>query len=255
MRDFGIVTIVQCRAGSSRLKGKALKPLAGRPMLSHVLSRAKEVGCPVVLATSTAPGDGPVERLGTKEGVKVFRGDEKDVLSRVAGAARRYRARIVARVTGDCPLFAPDVARLVMELFIQGGYDQTCDLGVIATADTAVSGWPDGFDIEVFRAADLYAADEWATDEQDREHVTPWLLRALPKVTLPCPERIKVPKLSVDTQADFDFVASVFGYLDNGDTSWRATVAAAEAAAQARRDRGTRKKKAGKKKVAKAVTA
>ena len=219
--DFGIRTIVQCRFGSARLKGKATRVLAGRPLLSHVLERAEAIGFPVVLATSVNAADNRVAALGKKAGVDVYRGDEQDVLGRLSEAAMAAHARIVIRITGDCPLLAPDLAKEVFYLYNQAG----CG---IATNDTVVSGWPDGMDVEVFQAAELHEAAASATSKADREHVTTWLRERLPKAVLPGPP-IKAPrvKLSVDTPADFERVKAVYANLTKGDLGWRATFAAA----------------------------
>ncbi len=219
--EFGIVTIVQCRFGSSRLKGKALRPLAGRPMLDHVLERSIAIGFPVVLATSVNRQDNPVAKLGAKAGVGVFRGDEHDVLGRIAEAAREVHARVVIRVTGDCPLLAPDVARDVLRLYLCAGVG-------IASNDTANSGWPDGLDVEVFQAADLYAAEAASTDQADREHVTPFIKRSIAHIVLP-PPIDKPPskvKLSVDTESDYRRVGEIFSKIPKGELDWLSTLAA-----------------------------
>lgn len=220
MIDYGIVTIVQCRAGSSRLKGKAFMKLAGRSLLSHVLERAAAIGFPVVLATSVNSRDDRVAKTGKKHPVDVYRGEEQDVLGRMSEAAKAMNAKIVVRVTGDCPLLAPDVARDVVMLYNQHGRS-------ICTNDTANSGWPDGLDVEVFQAADLHEASEMATGSTEREHVTPWLRRRLPHVVLPGPAGVPAIKLSVDTQADFDRVAAIYAHLAPGELDWAATLAAA----------------------------
>ena len=222
MNEFGIVAIVQCRAGSSRLKGKALKPIAGRPMLAHVLERAAAIreDIPVILATSVNKRDDQVAKLGKKCGAEVYRGDEQDVLGRMSEAAKMMSARIVIRLTGDCPLLAPDVARMVLEEFIKSG-------PVIATNDTANTGWPDGLDVEVFRAWDLQEAAELATSRADREHVTPWLRQRLTHVVLPGPPGAPKIKLSVDTQTELDHVKSVFLNLKKDELGYEATFAAA----------------------------
>ncbi len=236
--DYGIVTLVQCRAGSSRLKGKALKALAGRPMLDHVLERARAIGFPVVLATTVDSKDDRVAKLGKKARVGVFRGDEHDVLGRMSEAARIAQARIVIRVTGDCPLLAPDLALDVLRRYIK------CGPGTLATNDTVKSGWPDGMDVEVFEADSLHEAAANAESTRDREHVTPWLRDRLHRDVLARPGT-KAPriKLSVDTQADFDRVTAVYSYLEAGELGWEATFAAAlKVEAEAKKKRTTTKK-------------
>jgi spore coat polysaccharide biosynthesis protein SpsF (cytidylyltransferase family) len=214
-----VITVVQARFGSSRLPGKALKPLKGRPMLAHVLERAQAIGFPVWLATSETQRDDAIATLGHKSGVHVYRGIEWDVLTRMAETARAAEARIVIRLTGDCPCLAPDVARDVFGLF--------CGQGVgMASNDTTCSGWPDGLDVEVFYAHDLYAADAQALDRADREHVTPWLRRSLPHAVLRCAETWTKLKISVDCVEDLARVKAITARIPPGEFSWAATRAA-----------------------------
>lgn len=218
--DIGLVTVVQARFGSRRLPGKAVKPLAGQPMLAHVLRRAAAIGFPAVLATSDQPRDDALVKVGERVGVPVVRGSESDVLQRVLDAAVAARARIVMRVTGDCPLLCVDVAQEVVRLY--------CRTGVYAWNDTARSGWPDGLDVEVFPVGALHDAAQAATDTDEREHVTLWLRRHRPRqvAMLPCGEDWSRVKLSVDSQEDFDRVRAVQAEIGAGDYTWRGLRAA-----------------------------
>lgn len=214
--SFGVLTLIQARHGSSRLPGKALRKINGKPILHHVIERAQAIGWPVMVATSVNKRDDGIVKLATKLGVGVFRGDEADVLGRMSKAAEH--ARIVIRVTGDCPLLAPDVATEVFRLYVGGG-------DVIATNDTTCSGWPDGMDVEVFQAAALHEAAEKATDPADREHVTKWIRRHRQHVIYQGPTDPPNIKLSIDTEADFQRVSGIFQRL-GGDFGYRATFAA-----------------------------
>lgn len=231
MTEPRIVTIVQARMGSQRLPGKSLLALAGRPMLVHVLTRAQAMGYPVWLATSGSDRDNPLIDLGISLDIPTFAGHERDVLGRMREAADASAAEVVVRVTGDCPLLAPDVGRAVVALYLArcAGTQDVFWRNGIATNDTAKSGWPDGLDVEVFSADLLRRADEKTGDTwADREHVTPWMLRTGTRAVLDGP-REKVDrklKLSVDTMEDFDFVRSVMGALDGNGLDWPATAAA-----------------------------
>jgi len=108
--------IVSARMASSRYPGKALVPLAGRPLLLVLLERMCSTGLPVVLATSTSPDNDPLAALAQQAGVPVFRGDEDDVLRRHVECARRHGALDVVRVTGDNPLTDIETLQRVVEL-------------------------------------------------------------------------------------------------------------------------------------------
>lgn len=101
-----ILIVVSARMRSRRCPGKALAPLAGRPLLEHLLDRVSSLGgrARVVLATSVDPANDVLVDLAARLGVASFRGDEEDVLSRYVEVARRFRAEHVVRVTGDNPL-------------------------------------------------------------------------------------------------------------------------------------------------------
>lgn len=226
-----IVTIVQARSGSSRLPGKSLKALAGRPMILHVMERAAAMGWPAWLATTLLSTDDALAHEVIRAGFPVFRGDERDVLGRMLETALAAQADVVVRVTGDCPCFAPDVGARVVAVYQAHGDG-------IATNDTTASGWPDGLDVEVFATAFLQASDKAVTrpglDDgmerrsadrlwRDREHVTPWMRRKGPHRVLTSADDWTSVKLSVDEPADFERVRSVMAELNGGGLDWSAT--------------------------------
>lgn len=164
--------IVQARMGSTRLPGKILQSLAGKPILEHVIQRLKRVkrADDIVIATTRQPGDDAVEREARELGVKVYRGDENDVLIRYLGAARMVNADVIMRVTSDCPLIDPDLCDAVLELRESTNADYA--------ANNIPRLFPHGLDCEAFTRDVLEHAATDATEPYDREHVTPWIRRA-----------------------------------------------------------------------------
>jgi spore coat polysaccharide biosynthesis protein SpsF len=98
--------VVTARMASHRYPGKALVPLAGRPLLDVLLERMRAArGVDgLVLATSVNAENDPLAERADRLGVPVFRGDEDDVLRRHLDCARQVGAAHVVRVTGDNPL-------------------------------------------------------------------------------------------------------------------------------------------------------
>jgi spore coat polysaccharide biosynthesis protein SpsF len=208
----GTAIVVQARIGSSRLPGKVLLPIAGRPMLSYQLERLREARRPtqLLVATSTEPADEAIAALCEREGVACVRGPEQDVLRRFAMAARTARAGAIARITADCPLLDPELI----------------DEAIAAMEDPAeppdfVSNmleprWPLGMAVEVASTAALLEADRDATDPEEREHVMPFIWRR--------PERYRLASLTrspdlshhrwtVDTPEDFELVSRIIAGL------------------------------------------
>lgn len=163
------VAILQARTGSSRLPGKVLADLGGRPALAVELERLSRAALDgIVVATTTNPADDAVAELARREGVRVVRGPEDDVLARYVQALHATAADIVVRVTGDCPLHDPDVVDRVVAAL---------DAGVDYASNVLVRTFPVGLDAEAVTRESLERTNALATSPAAREHVT-WLIRA-----------------------------------------------------------------------------
>ena len=164
--------IVQARFGSTRLPGKVLLELDGRPVLAHVLSRCSRISGIdfVVCAMPDEAASDKIEEIAAACGAVTFRGSESDVLARYLGAARLVDADVVLRITSDCPLIDPKVAADVVALRAA----KRCDYASNNLSRT----FPHGLDCEAFTFEALAEADTRAHEAYDREHVTPWLRRS-----------------------------------------------------------------------------
>src|SRR5579863_6664784 len=106
-----IVATVEARMGSTRLPGKSMKEIVGKPVLELLLERLRRSRRihETVVATTTLPEDDVLERLCQRLGLPCFRGQSEDVLDRVAKAAASAGADIIVEITGDCPLTCSEV--------------------------------------------------------------------------------------------------------------------------------------------------
>src|SRR4030067_1502842 len=115
------VALVQARLHSSRLPGKVLMSLQGRPVLGIMLERlkrSKELD-DIVVVTSTEPANGAIEYVAQQYDIPCFTGSEKDVLDRYYRAALSYRVNHIVRLTADCPLIDPDIVDNVIKRYHQ----------------------------------------------------------------------------------------------------------------------------------------
>ena len=172
------VVIVQARMTSTRLPGKVLMDLAGRPMLAQQLrrlARCRQVD-EIVVATTTNATDDPVVAVARAEGARWFRGSEADVLARYVGAARETKAEVVIRVTADCPLIDPEVSDCVVEALLasQALYDYA--------SNVAQRTYPQGLDTEALFADTLERVNRMARSSSAREHVTHYILKERPEL-------------------------------------------------------------------------
>ncbi|MDB4593252.1 NTP transferase domain-containing protein, partial [Paracoccaceae bacterium] len=106
-----LVATIEARMNSSRLPGKVLFPVLGRPLLSFLIERLKSVQSidEIVIATTVNKIDEPIVELAKSLNVSFFRGSENDVMSRVIGAAESHEADSIVEITGDCPILDPDL--------------------------------------------------------------------------------------------------------------------------------------------------
>lgn len=200
MTRVGIIT--QARTTSTRLPGKVLMPAGGRTMLDHHLDRLDRSGLPVYVATTTNAGDDEIVALASGRGLPVHRGSEHDVLSRFGGCAADHDLDVVVRVTSDCPLIDGALIASAVEDF-QAAADPWLYL-----SNSLERTFPRGFDFEVFSGEALADADEHATEEPEREHVTPYLYAnrtgRMHLRNIAWPEDKSRYRVTLDTADDFE---------------------------------------------------
>jgi spore coat polysaccharide biosynthesis protein SpsF len=208
------LAILQARMGSTRLPGKVLAPIEGRPMLEHILRRARaarSLGA-VVVATGVHPADDPIAALAAELGVACVRGSDSDVLDRFRAAIELHPAPVIVRLTGDNPLVDGGFIDWTMARFQEAG---------VAYADTTTSAtFPYGLSVEVVSRAALAAAWTEARAEDEREHVTLFIRRRperFPILHLAAPAQAGDLRWTVDTAEDLERVRRLYAELRLGE--------------------------------------
>ena len=202
-----VVAIIQARMGASRLPGKVMMEIEGKPMLQHVVERVKvSQGVDIcIVATSLAPADQEIENWCLKNQTECFRGSEIDVLDRYLGAAEKMAAKTVIRITSDCPLIDPEIIEKSIRTFSEQKPDYLTN-GLRYT-------YPDGMDVEVFTMKALRSAHEKATKPSEREHVTPYLRNSREFQIVNFENEIDLGprnlRLTVDQVEDLEFVREI----------------------------------------------
>ena len=203
-----IVAVIQARMGSTRLPGKVLRPVAGKPLLWHIVHRLEQSEFieRIAIATSTNPLDDAIAQFGREHSVPVVRGPEDDVLARFARAAELLDADIIVRVNADAPFIdAGFIDHLVAALI-----EQNADY--VLLEDGAVTAH-EGVDPFSRRALDKLMMDAYH-DPVAREHVTGYfklhpdfvrIARARPYPSL----AREGGRLTIDTPDDLAFVEAV----------------------------------------------
>ncbi len=214
-----VLAIIQARMSSTRLPGKVLKPIVGRPMLDLQLERLARATLidKLIVATSDQSDDDLIATLCEQQGIGVFRGSLSDVLGRYHGALEANGpADHVVRLTADCPLADPDVIDGCIAQHLAKGADYTSN-GIERT-------FPRGLDVEVMTAAALERAYREATASDEREHVTMHIYRNPQIFQLSHfvqDRRLGSLRWTVDTPEDLEMVRAVYLALYAGKPDFR----------------------------------
>ena len=167
-----IVAIIQARMSSSRLPGKVLKEIAGKPMLTWVVERTRlsRYVDEAVIATTTETIDDPIVDYCERAGIPVSRGSHYDVLDRYYQAARQFEADVIVRITADCPVIDPGVIDHTIEQF----FTEKVDFAANRLPPPWKRTYPIGLDTEVCTFSGLERAWKEAEAAFEREHVMPY---------------------------------------------------------------------------------
>ncbi len=173
------VAIIQGRMGSSRLPGKVLLDIAGKPMLQHVIERTRRATRldAVAVATSGEPSDDPIADFCAGMGVACTRGSLHDVLDRYYLAAQAQKAGVVVRITADCPMIDPDLIDETIRLVTDPG--PAADFAANRLPPPFQRSFPIGLDVEVCRFSALQRAWQESTETFHREHVMPFIYESV----------------------------------------------------------------------------
>lgn len=197
-----LVATIEARMTSSRLPGKVLLPVLGKPLLHHLVTRLRAVPSldEIVLATTVNATDDVLEAFAKEENIGCFRGSEDDVMSRVIGAAESANANVIVEITGDCPIIDPELVEQTICMFKAHDADYV--------SNCLIRSYPDGMDTQVLRLETLKRSAGMTDDPLDREHVSrhickhPELFR---HVHLIAPPSLHWPELGLTLDEDADY--------------------------------------------------
>ena len=208
------LAIIQARMSSTRLPGKVMKTVLGRPIIGYMFERLSHLKMidKIILATSVNPMEDQLCDYVKSEGFDVFRGSEDDVLERFYLAAKEYNADHIVRATGDCPCIDPVVCDRLFKAF----FKEKADYAELSPE------YAEGADCEVFTFNALEQAYNNTTLKSEREHVTLYFNKnpgSFKKFLLPNQTDDSKYRFTVDEEEDFVVVKAVFEALYKGKSS------------------------------------
>jgi spore coat polysaccharide biosynthesis protein SpsF len=204
--------IIQARMNSERLAGKSMLPLAGKPLIWHIIERAKAIEniSYVVLATGISKINDPLELIAHETGISIFRGSENNVLERYKLASDIHCSDYIVRITGDNPFTDPIYASMSLEIASESGADLSSLMNI-----------PLGTAVEIIKKTALDEAFSMSHEGYHFEHVTPYIKEhpELFNITRH-PASFENPfehlRLTVDTIEDYTLASKIYDSLYKG---------------------------------------
>ena len=215
-----VVLITQARVGSTRLPGKSLMDLAGKPLVARLLERVKR--CKnideIVLAIPNTLENDPLEDLANNFDISLFRGSEDDLVDRYYQAAKKFKATIVGRLPADNPMPEPyEIDRII-------DYHKKSDNAFSSNLlEVFGNGYPDGIGAEMIDFTALETVWNECNNPEWREHVHLNFFNYIDQKqvdkrfsvgTIECPENFRRPEiiLDVNTQEQYEFIKQIYEY-------------------------------------------
>lgn len=202
--------IIQVRMDSTRFPSKAVQLILDKPLLWHVINRAKKIGIPIIIATSNRVIDDDIEKIANESNVDCFRGSFEDVLDRYYQTAKKYELDFIYRITGDTPLLDSRLGKKIVENLEKSKYDY------VRSGDNVIGVGMEGITFHALENAWTYSKNK-----EEREHVTMYIKNHPEKFQNYVVEsnyNLGKYHWSVETPYDFKFVKNIFIELQDKET-------------------------------------
>jgi len=207
-----IVGLTQARMGSTRLPGKMMELISGKPMIGHIFERITKVPSldEQVLATTIDPRNDEMVAYAESLGITVYREtEEDDIAARLCGAAKMMEADAILKINGDCPMIDTGVLEQLIQLFLNKTETDYA-------SNKITWSYPEGLSAEVISTKALCWCDKNLKTDHDRELVANWIrdhVERFKVLSLQHKSDLSHHRWCVDTAEDLDFVRSVFNAL------------------------------------------
>jgi glutamate-1-semialdehyde 2,1-aminomutase len=211
------LVILQARMSSRRLPGKVLLTLNDKPMIYWQIKRilrAKSI-TKLVVAISVHPSDDILANYLDEIAQEYIRGPLDNVLERFIQANKLYNPQSIVRITGDCPFVMPEIIDSVVNLFNETKYDYVSNVVDLT--------FPDGLDVEVFKANILEKLLNYPLTCAEKEHVTLGILNRKDDFIIgnySNNKNLSHYRWTVDTAEDYNFVSKIFANFRSSEVAF-----------------------------------
>ena len=200
---------------SSRLSGKVLLDILGKPMLWHIYNRLIKCNLldTVVISTGDSSRNKQIVDFAKNNDIPIYVGSEDDLLGRLYGTAVHFEASAIVRITADCPLVDPDLVDELVRKYI----DNENDLDIVTNCIERT--YPHGLDVEVFSIGLLEKIHKEFTNDL-REWFSLYIQKNPSKFKLlnkKYSTNLSNYRWTVDYSEDYEFIKKIYEnlYVEN----------------------------------------
>jgi len=215
-----IKAIIPARMTSSRLPGKVMLDICGKPSLQRVIERVRAAKLldGIVIAITTNKEDDCLEEFCKAINCEYFRGSENNVLDRIIQAAKKSNTDVIVELTSDCPLIYWEHIDTLVDMHMKNYpyYDMTTNI--------LTRTFPRGFDIRIVNIESLEKSFKEIDNELDFEHALTWIYLnpkgkqnyKVQNWDAPCPEFRPDIEVTLDAPEDLEFIRWLYGFEKQG---------------------------------------
>ena len=190
-----IICIVQARLNSTRLKNKVIHKFKNKTMIEILLERLKSSKLINDIIVAIPRSDKKLESL-LKNKYKVYMGNNQNVLERYYFSAQKFKADIIVRITGDCPLVDSQMIDIGLKKYLNSNFDYISNINPPT--------FPDGLDYEIFDFKTLKKTYLNAKSKNDKEHVTKYIIK-----------NSEFKKFNIESETDYSDLRLTLDYKED----------------------------------------
>ena len=222
MQKNSLVLVIQSRFGSSRFRGKAVKNLAGKPLLARIIQRVKRVKKikKIIIATTTKKEDDVIVKVAKDNKVQFYRGSENNLVDRYYKAVKDMKVKNILRLPGDNAIPEPSEYNRIINYHLKSKNDFSSNI-----YNFMGNGYPGGIGVEIFTLKSLKKVWKSKKTKMEKEHLALNYFHYVNgkrnkkfnfKIgTVKCPKKISRPdlKLDINTQKEYLFIKKIYKYF------------------------------------------
>ena len=211
------IAIIQARLNSTRLPNKVLLKIGNKSIveiISNKLKMSKKIN-EFIFSIPDNKVNSSLNNYLKKRKIKVYLGNQDNVLDRYYKTAKKFSADIVVRLTADNPLLDVQLIDKMIDEFISNKID--------FLDNNSPRTFPNGLDVEIFNFETLKKTWKSAKSKFEKEHVSVYMKKNkfIKKKNFYSKIDYSKFRFTIDERVDYDFICSVYNKLKKNRYNWK----------------------------------